>query len=66
MPSSIGWPGPGRLDFGYEDMVTPITGLMTVDTLIAGDMDLFQERAGAPDPAGFTARLFLAGPTSAA
>ncbi len=34
-------PGPGRLDFGYEDLVTPVTGLMTVDTLIAGDMDLF-------------------------
>jgi peptide/nickel transport system permease protein len=35
-------PGPGRLDFGYEEMVTPVTGLMTVDTLIAGDMDLFK------------------------
>lgn len=35
-------PGPGRLDFGYEDLVTPVTGLMTVDTLIAGDMDLFK------------------------
>ena len=34
-------PGPGRLDFGYEDLVTPVTGLMTVDTLIAGDTDLF-------------------------
>jgi peptide/nickel transport system permease protein len=35
-------PGPGRLDFGYEDLVTPVTGLMTVDTLIAGDTDLFK------------------------
>ncbi len=35
-------PGPGRLDFGYEDFVTPVTGLMTVDTLIAGDMDMFK------------------------
>jgi peptide/nickel transport system permease protein len=34
-------PGPGRLDFGYEELVTPVTGLMTVDTLIAGDYDLF-------------------------
>jgi peptide/nickel transport system permease protein len=34
-------PGPGRLDFGYEDMITPITGLMTVDTLILGETDLF-------------------------
>src|SRR5689334_11060236 len=41
--AKLDWlPGPGRLDFGYEDMVTPITGLMTVDTLIAGDMDLFK------------------------
>ena len=41
--AKLDWlPGPGRLDFGYEDMVTPITGLMTVDTLIAGDMDLFR------------------------
>jgi peptide/nickel transport system permease protein len=39
-------PGPGRLDFGYEDLVTPVTGLMTVDTLIAGDMDLFKNALG--------------------
>src|SRR5262245_5930855 len=35
-------PGPGRLDFGYEDLITPVTGLMTVDTLLAGDTDLFK------------------------
>ena len=35
-------PGPGRLDFGYEDLVEPVTGLMTVDTLLAGDMDMFK------------------------
>jgi peptide/nickel transport system permease protein len=35
-------PGPGRLDFGYEDFVTPVTGMMTIDTLIAGDMDMFR------------------------
>jgi peptide/nickel transport system permease protein len=41
--AKLDWlPGPGRLDFGYEEMVTPVTGLMTVDTLIAGDMDLFR------------------------
>ncbi|HEX6120862.1 MAG TPA: ABC transporter permease [Dongiaceae bacterium] len=39
-------PGPGRLDFGYEDLVTPVTGLMTVDTLIAGDTDLFWNALG--------------------
>jgi len=41
--AKLDWlPGPGRLDFGYEEMITPVTGLMTVDTLIAGDMDLFK------------------------
>jgi peptide/nickel transport system permease protein len=40
--AKLGWlPGPGRLDFGYEDMITPITGIMTVDTLISGDTDMF-------------------------
>ncbi|MBK8159196.1 MAG: ABC transporter permease [Rhodospirillaceae bacterium] len=45
--AKLDWlPGPGRLDFGYEDMVTPVTGLMTVDTLISGDMDLFKNALG--------------------
>jgi peptide/nickel transport system permease protein len=45
--AKLDWlPGPGRLDFGYEDMITPVTGLMTVDTLIAGDMDLFWNALG--------------------
>jgi peptide/nickel transport system permease protein len=40
--AELDWlPGPGRLDFGYEDMITPVTGIMTIDTLIAGDTDLF-------------------------
>jgi peptide/nickel transport system permease protein len=40
--AKLDWlPGPGRLDFGYEDIVTPVTGVMTIDTLIAGDMELF-------------------------
>jgi peptide/nickel transport system permease protein len=40
--AKLDWlPGPGRLDFGYEDIVTPVTGIMTIDTLIAGDTDLF-------------------------
>jgi peptide/nickel transport system permease protein len=40
--AKLDWlPGPGRLDFGYEDLVTPITGLMTVDTLLEGDTDMF-------------------------
>ena len=45
--ANLDWlPGPGRLDFGYEELVTPVTGLMTVDTLIAGDMDLFKNALG--------------------
>jgi peptide/nickel transport system permease protein len=41
--AKLDWlPGPGRLDFGYEEIVTPVTGVMTIDTLIAGDMDLFR------------------------
>jgi len=40
--AKLDWlPGPGRLDFGYEDIVTPVTGIMTIDTLIAGETDLF-------------------------
>jgi peptide/nickel transport system permease protein len=40
--AKLDWlPGPGRLDFGYEDIITPVTGIMTIDTLIAGDTDLF-------------------------
>ena len=40
--AKLDWlPGPGRLDFGYEDMIEPVTGIMTIDTLIAGDTDLF-------------------------
>jgi peptide/nickel transport system permease protein len=39
--AKLDWlPGPGRLDFGYEDIITPVTGIMTIDTLIAGDTDL--------------------------
>ena len=40
--AKLDWlPGPGRLDFGYEDMIEPVTGIMTIDTLIAGETDLF-------------------------
>jgi len=41
--AELDWlPGPGRLDFGYEDMIEPVTGIMTIDTLISGDMELFK------------------------
>jgi peptide/nickel transport system permease protein len=45
--AKLDWlPGPGRLDFGYEEIVTPVTGIMTIDTLIAGDIDLFKNALG--------------------
>lgn len=45
--AELDWlPGPGRLDFGYEDFIEPVTGLMTVDTLIAGETDLFWNALG--------------------
>ncbi len=38
----LGWvEGPGRLDVGYEDIVPTVTGLLTVDALLAGEHDVF-------------------------
>ena len=38
----LGWvAGPGRVDVGYEDVVAPLTGLITVDSLLAGEPDVF-------------------------
>lgn len=34
-------PGPGRQDIIYDGMITPVTGLLSVDTLLAGDLDAF-------------------------
>src|SRR5260370_30540475 len=33
--------GPGRLDVGFDDIVTPITGMITIDSLLAGEYDVF-------------------------
>lgn len=33
--------GPGRVDIFYDGLVTPVTGLMLVDSLIAGDTEIF-------------------------
>ena len=33
--------GPGRLDVFYDDIVPTVTGLITVDALIAGETDIF-------------------------
>ncbi|MFJ6323010.1 MULTISPECIES: ABC transporter permease [unclassified Rhizobium] len=34
-------PGPGRQDIIYDGMITPVTGLLSVDTLLAGDLGAF-------------------------
>ena len=40
--AKLGWvPGPGRLDVAYEDLVDPVTGVLLVDALIAGNMEVF-------------------------
>jgi peptide/nickel transport system permease protein len=33
--------GPGRLDIFYDGLVRPVTGLILVDSLIAGEIDIF-------------------------
>jgi peptide/nickel transport system permease protein len=38
----LGWvAGPGRLDVGYDDLVDPVTGLILVDSLLAGEWAVF-------------------------
>ncbi len=40
--ATLQWaPGPGRQDIVYEDMVPVVTHLITVDALLAGDMNVF-------------------------
>jgi len=33
--------GPGRLDIFYDGLVPPVTGVILIDSLIAGDIDIF-------------------------
>ncbi len=38
----LGWVGgPGRLDVGFDDIVTPTIGMITIDSLLAGEYDVF-------------------------
>ncbi|MCW3475842.1 ABC transporter permease [Limobrevibacterium gyesilva] len=40
--AKLGWvEGPGRLDVGFDDIVPTVTGLIVVDSLIAGEHDVF-------------------------
>ncbi len=39
----LGWVGgPGRLDIYYVDIVPPVTGMILLDSLLAGDWTIFQ------------------------
>ena len=40
--AKLGWvEGPGRIDVAFDDLVPTITGLITVDSLIAGEYETF-------------------------
>lgn len=44
--AALGWVGgPGRLDVSFIDSIEPHTGLVLVDALIEGDMDVFRNAA---------------------
>ncbi|MGF9564264.1 ABC transporter permease [Neorhizobium sp. JUb45] len=36
-------PGPGRQDIIFDGMIDTVTGILTIDTLIAGDFDAFRD-----------------------
>jgi peptide/nickel transport system permease protein len=45
--AKLGWvEGPGRIDVVYDDMVPAVTGLLTVDALLAGEPDVFANALG--------------------
>ncbi|MDX1607570.1 MAG: ABC transporter permease [Candidatus Competibacterales bacterium] len=45
--AQLGWVGgPGRLDIAYEYIVEPVTGMILVDSLIAGEAEVFWNAVG--------------------
>lgn len=41
--ANLGWvSGPGRVDIFYDGLVEPVTGLLLVDSLLAGDTEVFK------------------------
>ncbi|MGJ8527372.1 ABC transporter permease [Maritalea sp.] len=41
--AKLDWlPGPGRLDFYFDGIVDPITGIIMIDAIIAGEWDVFK------------------------
>ncbi|WP_425354938.1 ABC transporter permease [Oceaniglobus trochenteri] len=44
--AGLGWvAGPGRIDVFFDGLVEPVTGLLLVDSLIAGDFEVFWNAA---------------------
>jgi peptide/nickel transport system permease protein len=40
------WAGaPGRIDIFYDGLIQPVTGLLLIDSLIAGDLEIFRNAA---------------------
>lgn len=40
--ANLGWiGGPGRLDVAYEGLIEPVTGFLLVDSLVAGEPEIF-------------------------
>jgi peptide/nickel transport system permease protein len=60
--ATLGWaPGTGRQDVAFDGMVPPVTGFLTVDALLAGDMDSFRDAvAHLLQPAGVLAYFSMA------
>jgi peptide/nickel transport system permease protein len=60
--AKLGWaPGTGRQDVALEGLVPEITGLLTVDALLAGDWDSFRDAvAHLMQPAGVLAYFSMA------
>jgi ABC-type dipeptide/oligopeptide/nickel transport system permease component len=60
--AKLGWvAGPGRIDVTYEYTLTPLTGLMLLDTAGGRRVGRLRQRAVAPGAAGRAAGLLLAG-----
>ena len=39
-------PGPGRLDVYFDGLLTPVTGVLLIDSVLAGEWEIFRNAAG--------------------
>ena len=45
--AKLGWvEGPGRIDVGFDDIVPTVTGMITIDSLLAGETEVFWNAIG--------------------